>query len=179
MPIIEEHPLINEVFLVHLTSHADQRGKFTEIFRKEWFPQRSWNELQSNRSVSEAGVLRGLHYHRHQIDYWLVLQGTLRAGLVDLRQSSQTRGNAQIIEIKESDDLGLYIPSGVAHGFLGLTKVTLLYVVDNYYDGSDEYGVAWDDPEIGLDWGIESPKISNRDKSNPRLAAIPPTDLPD
>lgn len=178
MPIIEEHPLIKDVYLVHLTSHADQRGQFTEIFRKEWFPQRSWNELQSNRSVSEAGVLRGLHYHHHQIDYWLVLQGTLRAGLVDLRQSSPTKGHAQIIEIKESDDLGLYIPSGVAHGFLGLTKVTLLYVVDNYYDGSDEYGVAWDDPEIGLDWGIENPKISKRDRSNPRLAAISPVNLP-
>lgn len=178
MPIIEEHSSINGVFLVHLRSHADPRGQFTEIFRKEWFPQRSWREIQSNRSVSEAGVLRGLHYHHHQVDYWLVLRGTLRAGLVDLRQSSPTKGNAQIIQIEASDDLGLYIPSGVAHGFLGLTKVTLLYVVDNYYDGSDEFGVAWNDPEIGLDWGIESPNLSKRDSNNPRLADIPPSALP-
>jgi dTDP-4-dehydrorhamnose 3,5-epimerase len=178
MPIIEEHPSIHGVYLVHLRSHADQRGQFTEIFRKEWFPQRSWNEIQSNRSVSEAGVLRGLHYHHHQVDYWLVLQGTLRAGLVDLRQVSPTQGNAQIIQIEASDNLGLYIPSGVAHGFLGLTRVTLLYVVDNYYDGSDEYGVAWDDPEINLEWGVQNPNISNRDRENPRLADISESELP-
>jgi dTDP-4-dehydrorhamnose 3,5-epimerase len=179
MPIIEEHPSISGVYLVHLKSHSDPRGQLTEIFRKEWFPQRNWSEIQSNRSVSEAGVLRGLHYHHHQVDYWLVLQGTLRAGLVDLRQSSPTQGKAQIIQIGASDDLGLYIPSGVAHGFLGLTKVTLLYVVDNYYDGSDEYGVAWNDPEVGLDWGIEKPNISERDSKNPRLLDIIPSDLPE
>jgi dTDP-4-dehydrorhamnose 3,5-epimerase len=178
MPIIEEHSLINGVYLVHLTSHTDQRGQFTEIFRKEWFPQRSWKKLQSNRSVSEAGVLRGLHYHHQQVDYWHVLEGTLRAGLVDLRQSSSTQGNAHIIQIKDSDDLGLYIPPGVAHGFFGLTRVTLLYFVDNYYDGSDEYGVAWDDPEIGLEWGIESPNLSYRDRRNPQYAAIPLIDRP-
>lgn len=179
MPTIEENLSIHGVCLVHLKSHADQRGQFTEIFRKEWFPQRSWNEIQSNRSSSDAGVLRGLHYHHHQVDYWLVLQGTLRAGLVDLRQSSPTRGNAQIIQIEAADDLGLYIPSGVAHGFLGLTRVILLYVVDNYYDGSDEYGVAWNDPEVGLDWGIEKPNISERDRNNPRVSEINPSDLPE
>lgn len=178
MPLIKEHSLIKGVYIVNLSSHTDQRGQFTEIFRKEWFPQRSWNELQSNRSVSEAGVLRGLHYHHHQVDYWHVVHGTLRAGLVDLRRSSPTQGNAQIFEIKDSDDLGLFIPSGVAHGFLGLTKVTLLYIVDKYYNGSDEYGVAWDDPAIGLDWGVESPNISNRDRRNPRLETIPKTELP-
>ena len=128
--------------------------------------------------MSEAGVLRGLHYHHQQVDYWHVLEGTLRAGLVDLRQSSSTQGNAHIIQIKDSDDLGLYIPPGVAHGFFGLTRVTLLYFVDNYYDGSDEYGVAWDDPEIGLEWGIESPNLSNRDRRNPRYAVIPLIDRP-
>lgn len=178
MPKIEEHPLIAGVFQVHLEMHSDARGQFTEIFRKEWFPQRSWERLQSNHSISEAGVLRGLHFHHQQADYWHILAGRLRAGLVDLRQNSPTRGTSQIIEIADSDNQDLYIPPGVAHGFLSLTKVTLLYFVDNYYDGSDEFGVAWNDPDIGLAWGIKNPKISGRDRRNPRLTEIPLKDLP-
>jgi dTDP-4-dehydrorhamnose 3,5-epimerase len=76
------------------------------------------------------------------------------------------------------DDIGLYIPSGVAHGFLALTQATLIYFVDNYYDGSDEYGVAWDDPDIGVPWGAEEPVVSRRDRENPRLSEIPIRDLP-
>ena len=66
------------------------------------------------------------------------------------------------------DDGGLYIPPGVAHGFAALTDVTLVYLLDRYFDGSDEYGVAWDDPEIAADWGIMNPVLSARDRANPR-----------
>jgi dTDP-4-dehydrorhamnose 3,5-epimerase len=179
MPQIEESPLIQDVQLVTLTSYADERGRFMETFRKAWFPQRSWKIIQSNRSDSRARVLRGLHYHFHQVDYWYVVNGRIRAGLCDLRSGSPTYGATQMIEIREENPLGLFIPIGVAHGFVALTDATLTYVVDNYYDGADEHGVAWNDPDIGMPWGVESPLVSPRDAANPFLKEIPAEKLPE
>ncbi len=178
MTAITESSNIPGVFIVELKPYADSRGRFIEIFRKEWFPQRSWDVLQSNRSESAAGVLRGLHYHHHQVDYWHVIQGTIRAALVDLRQNSSTFGASQMIDMGQDDSLGLFIPIGVAHGFLSLTEATLLYFVDNYYDGADEFGVAWNDPDIGLDWPLERPTLSPRDANNPLLRDIPRDEMP-
>jgi dTDP-4-dehydrorhamnose 3,5-epimerase len=178
MALIEESQLIRGVYLAQLRLHGDERGCFIETFRKEWFPQRSWHAVQTNRADSIAGVLRGLHYHHHQVDYWYVLQGRLRVGLYDMRPASASFGAGQILELNGDSPQGLFIPIGVAHGYLALTAVTLLYLVDNYYDGRDENGVAWDDPDIGLDWGADSPIVSPRDAANPRLRDIAPENLP-
>jgi dTDP-4-dehydrorhamnose 3,5-epimerase len=78
----------------------------------------------------------------------------------------------------EENQIGVFIPIGVAHGFVALTQVTLIYVVDNYYNGADEYGVAWNDPDIALPWGVKSPLISPRDAANPLLRNIPADKLP-
>lgn len=123
-------------------------------------------------------MLRGLHYHFQQVDYWYVVAGKIRAGLYDLRPSSPTYGAAQIIEMGEENQLGVFIPVGVAHGFVALTAVTLIYVVDSYYNGDDEFGVAWNDPALGVAWGVDSPIVSGRDAANPYLADIPPDKLP-
>ena len=149
-----------------------------ETFRKAWFPQRSWEIVQTNRSDSKAGVLRGLHYHFKQIDYWYVVNGKIRAGLVDIRPGSPTYGVAQTIEMGDENQVGLFIPIGVAHGFVTLTDATLTYIVDNYYDSHDEYGVAWNDPDIAMPWGVESPVVSARDTENPQLKDIPPENMP-
>jgi len=178
MPTITESPQIPGVYTVQLKPFADARGRFVEIFRKEWFPQRSWGRLQSNRSESAAGVLRGLHYHHRQVDYWHVIQGQILAALVDLRRSSPAFGASQMIDMGQDELLGLYIPVGVAHGFVSLCQATLLYYVDNYYDGADEFGVAWNDPDLGLEWPIEQPLISGRDADNPLLRDIPRDALP-
>lgn len=178
MPKIVESTAISGVCRVELQSFPDERGQFVELFRKEWFPGRSWRAVQSNRSLSAAGVLRGLHYHHQQVDYWFLTSGIIRAGLADLRRSSPTRGAVEIVEYSADDELGLYIPAGVAHGFLAVSEATLIYYVDNYYDGADEFGVAWNDPEIGLRWGVERPLLSARDRENPRLRDIPVDDLP-
>jgi dTDP-4-dehydrorhamnose 3,5-epimerase len=178
MAIIEESKLITGVHLVQLRSHGDERGCFIETFRKEWFPQRSWQCVQSNRADSIAGVLRGLHYHHRQVDYWYVLHGRLRAGLYDLRPASPTFGAGQILELEASRPQGLFIPIGVAHGYLALTDVTLTYTVDNYFDGRDENGVAWNDPDIGLEWGVDTPIVSSRDTANPWLRDIASRNLP-
>lgn len=90
MAILTESGLIHGVINVQLQPYGDERGRFTEFFRREWFPQRDWRHVQSNRSDSRAGVLRGLHYHFNQVDYWYVISGRLRVGLADLRRSSPT-----------------------------------------------------------------------------------------
>jgi dTDP-4-dehydrorhamnose 3,5-epimerase len=164
---------------VHLRAFGDNRGRFIETFRKEWFPQRSWECIQSNRSESRAGVLRGLHYHFNQVDYWYLLSGRIRIGLADLRGSSPAFKTTHTIDLSADDNRGLYIPIGVAHGFLALTDVTLLYLVDNYYDGADEFGLAWDDPDVVVDWGTDAtPMLSARDAANPRFRDIPKEHLP-
>lgn len=178
-PAITEATTVPGVQVVRLNPLADNRGRFTEIFRKEWFPQRTWHELQMNRSDSQAGVLRGLHYHFCQVDYWFLMHGTIRVGLVDLRPGSPAFGTATTWLMQAEDSAGIYIPVGVAHGFYAVTDVTLLYVVDNYYDGRDEFGLAWNDPDVGPDWQTaEPPNLSDRDAANPFWRAIPPENRP-
>ena len=70
MAEIRPSTAIEGVYIAELQSHGDERGRFTEVYRKEWFPQRSWDALQWSRSESQQGVLRGLHYHHRQVDYW-------------------------------------------------------------------------------------------------------------
>jgi dTDP-4-dehydrorhamnose 3,5-epimerase len=178
MPQIQESNLIKDVQIVTFTSFGDDRGRFTETFRKEWFPQRSWDRVQTNRSDSQAGVLRGLHYHFQQVDYWVVAAGKIRAALYDLRPDSPTWGAAQTLEMGEESQIGVFVPVGVAHGFVTLTNATLIYIVDNYYTGTDEYGVAWNDPDIAMPWGVESPIVSRRDAANSLLKDIPLDKLP-
>jgi dTDP-4-dehydrorhamnose 3,5-epimerase len=171
--------VIDGVFIMPLKTYADERGRFTETFRREWFPWINWERLQSNRSDSKGGVLRGLHYHHKQVDYWYVPSGRVRAAMVDLRAWSPTYMATQTIALGEDHNMGLFIPIGVAHGFLALTDATLTYLVNNYYDNSDECGVAWDDPQIKLDWGHSAPPLlSPRDQANRRLADIPTNELP-
>ena len=178
MPQIEESDLIKDVQIVTLKPFGDERGRFMETFRKEWFPQRSWEIIQTNRSDSKAGVLRGLHYHFKQVDYWYVVNGKIRAGLVDIRPGSPTYRAVQTVEMGEENQVGLFVPVGVAHGFVALTDATLTYIVDNYYDSHDEFGVAWNDPDIAMPWGVESPLVSARDIENSRLKNILPENMP-
>jgi dTDP-4-dehydrorhamnose 3,5-epimerase len=128
--------------------------------------------LQGNRSDSAAGTIRGLHFHRKQADYWICLRGTLLVCLHDARPDSPTQGVTQGIVLTDATDAGIYIPPGVAHGFGALEDVTLTYLVDNYYDGDDEFGVRWDDPEVAMDWGIENPILSGRDAECETIAQL-------
>ncbi|MBD3276724.1 MAG: dTDP-4-dehydrorhamnose 3,5-epimerase, partial [Candidatus Aegiribacteria sp.] len=112
-----------------------------------------------------------LHYHRRQYDFWVPLKGRLRVGLADLRKDSGTCGKSMEVEMDAEKYQGLLIPPGVAHGFAALEEVILVYVVSNYYDGSDEHGIAWNDPALGIDWGIEDPILSKRDSENSVSAA--------
>jgi dTDP-4-dehydrorhamnose 3,5-epimerase len=166
------------VKFAHLSAFSDERGSFLETFRREWFPERSWDAVQANRSDSKAGVLRGLHYHFKQIDYWYLAAGRIRVGLADLRTGSPTRGGVQVLEVSEDDPVGIFVPVGVAHGFYAVTDCTLTYLVDQYYDNSDEFGVAWNDPDLQVNWGTDAPILSPRDQQNPLLRDIPEDELP-
>jgi len=107
-----------------------------------------------------------------------VLRGTARVVLHDLRVGSPTEAATLTLDIDGELDMGVFIPPGVAHGFASLTDILLWYLVDNYYNPNDELGVAWDDPEIGVGWGIEAPVLSARDQANPRRAELEPALTP-
>jgi dTDP-4-dehydrorhamnose 3,5-epimerase len=170
--------------------HADSRGSFRELWRESSFPALTREEtgapagseprfVQANLSTSAAGVLRGLHYHRHQLDYWTVATGRALVALVDVRPVAAGTAQRAPVETHElAADEWVVIPAGVAHGFLALEPLELLYLVTNEFDNSDELGFAWDDPAVGVPWPrIDQtpdgrPILSDRDQSNPSLAEL-------
>lgn len=177
MAEIQESKLIHDVLHVAPEIHIDDRGKFVETYRRSWFPL-GREMVQANRSDKEQGSVVGLHYHLHQADYWYPVRGRVRVVLHDLRVESPTEGNTEVLDLSEENEAGVFIPPGVAHGFASLTDVTLVYLVDGYYNPEDELGVAWDDPAISADWGLGDPVVSDRDRANPRRSGIPDRLLP-
>jgi dTDP-4-dehydrorhamnose 3,5-epimerase len=170
--------LIDGVVLTDLLTRGDDRGGFTELFRTGWFPSVP-KAVQANLSASKAGVLRGMHYHRRQTDYWCPLLGKAFVALFDLRAASPTQRAHATFTFDASEGLhGLLIPAGVAHGFFAVTDMQLLYLVDAEYTGDDESGFAWDDPDLGISWPITTPVVSERDRAGRPLAdalADPPS----
>ena len=148
-----------------LSPIEDDRGSFVELFRGDDYPLPF---VQANLSISDAGVLRGLHFHRVQADLWVVVEGRIQVGLADLREQGGKPATATV-EMSADRPSTLYLPPGVAHGFLALTRSRLLYLVTTEYDGGDEYGIAWDDDSLALDWATTTPILSERDTANPRL----------
>lgn len=161
---------IEGVVLSTPSIHEDERGSFSEVMRGSMygsvFPQ-------SNLSISRPDVLRGLHFHRKQADLWLLLEGSAQVGLVDLRTPRSLRSASVVLDSGEPQTL--FIPPGVAHGYLALTECRLLYWVTEEYDVSDEWGLAWNDPSAAVPWENEDPVLSLRDQENPLLdwASIP------
>jgi dTDP-4-dehydrorhamnose 3,5-epimerase len=182
LPTVSESERIAGVYLVDLDRYGDERGFFIETYRREWIPK-GREMIQGNRGDRIAGCVVGLHYHLHQADYWYVPHGRCRVVLHDLRVGSPTDGATEMVDLGHDEagepiHRGLYIPPGVAHGFGSLSQMTITYLVDGTYNPADELGVAWDDPEIGGDWGIAEPVLSKRDEANPRRSDIPPHLVP-
>jgi len=158
--------------------HADDRGSFRELWRSASMDE-ARPFVQVNQSTSAAGVLRGLHLHRRQLDYWVVASGRAFVALVDVRPLLDDSATVASVETRElRPDEWVVIPEGVAHGFLALEPLELLYLVTNLYDGSDELGFAWDDPSVAVRWPVVEaapggrPIVSDRDASNPPLADL-------
>ncbi|HEX5823127.1 MAG TPA: dTDP-4-dehydrorhamnose 3,5-epimerase [Candidatus Limnocylindrales bacterium] len=172
-----------------IARHGDSRGAFRELWRASAFPALTAEEtgappgreprfVQANLSTSAAGVLRGLHYHRRQLDYWTVASGRAFVALVDVRPMLAGTGPS-VVETRELvADEWVVIPVGIAHGFLALEPLELVYLVTNEFDGSDELGFAWDDPAVGVPWPAVPatsdgrPILSDRDRSNPSLEEL-------
>ena len=174
MPEITRSQDIPGVVIVSPDVHGDNRGVFVETFRQEWLPDGAPSMVQGNRADRKQGALVGLHFHRFQSDFRYVPKGRAMVVLHDLRASSPTDGQTLVLEIGEHDHRGVYIPPGIAHGFYALTDMTITYLVDHYYTTADELGMAWDDPELHIVWPSGDPELSQRDRTNPRRADIPP-----
>ena len=154
---------IEGVVVTPVPRHDDERGFFSEIARFGEYQQ-------ANHSHSRRGVLRGLHYHLEQADLWYVVRGVAQVALVDLRGDT-SRPTVETLTAGETSPCTIYVPPRVAHGFLALTDVDLVYLVTEEYDASDEHGVAWDDPALAIPWALPDPLLSERDRNNPRLNA--------
>ena len=162
----EASSAIDGVRIVTLDVYGDLRGRFCEIFRSAAMPE---TFVQANHSRSAAGVLRGLHYHRHQADLWYVPAGRAQVGLADLRVRGGTPPTESFV-LDAAQPTTVFIPPGVAHGYLALTDLDVIYWVTGEYDPGDEHGVAWNDPTLAIPWQIDAePVVSERDAKNPGL----------
>lgn len=150
---------------------ADRRGSFAELWRASATDDLSASPfVQANLSRSDTDVLRGMHFHRHQTDLWMLIEGRAFVAVADLRRhSEEPRPLVATFEMRPGD--AVLIPEMVAHGFHALEPIALVYLVTNEYDASDELGFAWDDPDAGIPWLVDDPIVSDRDRANPPLRA--------
>lgn len=171
---------IEGVIIVEPKVFGDSRGYFMETYVKRDFAENGIDAefVQDNQSRSKKGVLRGLHFQKNNPQGKLVrcIEGEVFDVAVDLRNGSSTFGQWEGVVLSEENKKQFYIPEGFAHGFLVLSDTaTFCYKCTRYYDPSDEGGLIWNDPEIGIDWNIpEGMKIilSEKDKLHPDLKKL-------
>ena len=167
------------LILIEPKIYGDERGYFTETFRKDLFEKAlgyKVNFIQDNESRSVKGVLRGLHYQIppfEQNKLVRVIQGSILDIAVDIRKDSATFGRHVAIELNEDNKCQLFIPRGFAHGFVVLSNYAIFsYQVDNYYSPSNERGIAFDDEQLAIDWILSRKdlQLSIKDQKLPKLA---------
>ena len=173
--MLVENTDIKEVKVIIPKIHNDDRGYFFESYSLKSFKDNGLpaHFSQDNEVFSEKkGVLRGLHY---QLDFpqGKIIRSVIGSILdvaVDIRLGSPTYGKYVMVELSSENKKMLYVPEGFAHGYLVITEKSLVsYKCTNLYNSNDEYGIKWNDKNIGIDWGINSPIISNKDDNLPLL----------
>lgn len=168
---------IDGVVIIEPRLFNDQRGYFFESFSQRDFDRqvRTVHFVQDNESKSSYGVLRGLHFQKPpyaQSKLVRVIKGAVLDVAVDIRQGSPTFGRHVAVELTEDNHRQFFIPRGFAHGFSVLTpEVIFQYKCDNFYAPQSEGALAWDDPDLGIDWRLPSDRIilSEKDRHHPRL----------
>ena len=169
---------IEGLLLIEPDVHGDSRGYFMESFNARTFRELTGIDVdfvQDNESKSSYGVVRGLHFQRPphaQAKLVRVVEGRVLDVAVDLREGSETYGKHFAVELSEENHFQMYIPKGFAHGFSVLSeKVLFQYKCDDYYAPETEGALAWDDPDLAIDWRIPhaSVRLSEKDKNHPRL----------
>ena len=175
------------VIVIEPKLYVDKRGFFLETFREDVLLQAGINAhfVQDNHTRSSQGVLRGLHYQMTQTQGKLVrvAAGSVFDVVVDVRSSSPTFGQWYGTELNEDNIKMIYVPPGFAHGFVVLSETTdFIYKCTDYYHPESEQGIAWDDPDLNIDWSIaeiaEKISLSDKDKQNVKLKDQPAEKLP-
>jgi len=168
---------LDGVLVIEPKVFQDNRGVFYESYSKRIYHEAGIDAdfVQDNHSVSQKGTLRGLHYQqgKGQAKLVRVTQGEVFDVIVDIRKDSPMFGQWEGITLSANNFKQVYIPLGFAHGFLVLSdKAEFLYKCSDYYAPKEERGVRWNDPDIAVDWPIENPILSEKDKSLPFLREI-------
>lgn len=162
---------------------GDARGWFMEAWHRDRYAAHGIGPdfVQSNLSRSAAGVLRGLHYQwpAPQGKLVSVLEGEIWDVAVDIRRGSPHFGRWAAVVLSAHNRRQYWIPPGFAHGFVAIGGSALVsYLCTTHYDAEADAALAWDDPELAIDWPVAKPQQSAKDAAAPRLAAIPPERLP-
>ena len=169
---------IPEVILIEPKTYSDERGFFVEIYKRTEFIENGITDkfVQDNWSHSSRGTLRGLHFQQApeaQAKLVMVLRGKVFDVAVDIRKNSPTYGQWVGITLSDSQVQMLYIPSGFAHGFCVLSdEADFIYKVSAEYAPELDSGVRWNDPDIGIEWPIRDPLLSDKDAELPLLKEI-------
>ena len=171
------------VFELRPRVFRDARGFFVETYKARDYGDLGIPEtfVQDNHSKSSKGVLRGLHYQLRtpQAKLCRVVEGEVLDIAVDIREGSPTFGKWTSVRLSAEMQNQIYVPIGFAHGFAALSdSVQFLYKCSDYYQAGDEFGVLWSDSDLKIDWGVDSPIISEKDAKLPRLADVPRENLP-
>ena len=169
--------VIDDVVIIEPKVFGDHRGYFFESFSQREFCEkvRKVDFVQDNESKSSYGVLRGLHFQKPpfcQSKLVRVVKGAVLDVAVDIRRGSPTFGQHVAVELTEDNHRQLFVPRGFAHGFVVLTdEAVFQYKCDNFYAPQAEGAIAWDDPDLGIDWQVSVDKfiLSAKDSINPRL----------
>ena len=174
---------IPEVKLIHPKVFGDERGFFFESYQIEKYQKAGiqFPFVQDNVSFSSKGVLRGLHFQHpvNQRKLVGVLQGSVFDVAVDIRKGSPTFGKWVGFELNSEKKNQLWIPRGFAHGFQVLSETALfVYKCDNTYSPETDHSLIWNDPDLGINWPLENPSLSQKDQKGLRLQDIPEKDLP-
>ncbi len=159
-------------------THQDDRGFFKEIFHIDEIEKTlgiQFKGLQMNHAYSLPKVLRGIHAENwNKIIY--PVNGKVFVAIVDIRPDSPTFGKFETFTMSDENRIGLFISKGLANSYCvtGKEAVDYIYLVDSYYDGSDQKAITYDDPDLNISWPIKNPIISERDKNNPKLRDLFP-----
>jgi dTDP-4-dehydrorhamnose 3,5-epimerase len=175
MPFTFSPTRIADVLVVEPRLFPDERGFFMETYKRSEFGAHGIDELfvQCNQSRSARGILRGLHFQKPpkaQGKLVRVLSGAIFDVAVDIRKGAPTYGQWVGVELSAANNKMLYTPVGFAHGFCVVsTEADIAYMTSDEYAPALEAGIAWDDPDLNIDWPIATPQLSERDRRWPRL----------
>jgi dTDP-4-dehydrorhamnose 3,5-epimerase len=168
---------LDGVALIEPQVHGDERGFFVETFSRERWAGLGVDAefVQHNHSRSGKGTLRGLHFQTEpgQAKLLRCARGAILDVAVDIRRGSPTYGEWEAHVLDDERHRQLFVPIGFAHGFVVLSEVAdVAYLVSSVYDPATEAGIAWNDPDVGVDWQVSEPLLSGRDQTAPTLAEI-------